>query len=118
MDDVNKLREIVSKLVDSRRRWGNLRHKLDDIIIISLLSYMSNKKNFKDIVEFAKDRSEWLGSFLELPNGIPSKDTIRRVLQRLKPNTLTECLDEFMAYKLKKNNAGNINGKTMRESLD
>ena len=36
---------------------------------------------WNEIEDWAKSKREWLGSFLELPGGIPSHDTINRVFQ-------------------------------------
>ena len=35
------------------------------------------------IETYGKAKEQWLRTFLELPNGIPSHDTINRVFQRL-----------------------------------
>ncbi len=58
-----------------------LRAKLEDIIIIGLSTLICNGQNFEDMEEFGKQRREWLGNFLELPNGIPDSDTFRRVFE-------------------------------------
>jgi hypothetical protein len=42
------------------------------------------------IEEFGIAKSKWLKTFLKLPNGIPSHDTIARVLARLKPAEFQE----------------------------
>ena len=41
--------------------------------------------------EFGKAKEEWLQTFLELPNGIPSHDTFGRVFARLEPGKFEEC---------------------------
>ena len=43
----------------------NIRHKLEDIIIIGLCTLICNGE------ELRKEREEWPGQFLALPNGIP-----------------------------------------------
>jgi hypothetical protein len=37
---------------------------------------------------YGKAKEEWLRSFLELPNGIPSHDTFSRIFSRLDPEIL------------------------------
>ena len=41
-----------------------------------------------EIKDFAHEKEAWLREFLELPNGIPSDDTYRRVMERIKPKQL------------------------------
>ena len=40
--------------------------------------------------DFANDREDWFRSFLELPNGIPSHDTLSAVLGRFNPTVFAE----------------------------
>ncbi|MDR1159096.1 MAG: transposase family protein [Syntrophomonadaceae bacterium] len=73
--NIQKLKEEISEVSDPRRAYGNLRHKLEDIIIIGLLSTICPGEDFADMEEFGKEREKWLLDFLELPNGIPYSDT-------------------------------------------
>ncbi|MDD5034862.1 MAG: ISAs1 family transposase, partial [Methylococcaceae bacterium] len=41
--------------------------------------------------DFALEKETWFRSFLELPNGIPSHDTLSDVMGRLKPDAFTEA---------------------------
>lgn len=69
-------------------------HKLSDILFIALSTLICNGEDFEDIVEFAHQRRDWLATILELPGGIPSHDTFNRVLQRIDPDMLQQCLGE------------------------
>jgi hypothetical protein len=73
--NIQKLKESLAEVGDPRRPYGNLRHKLEDIIIIGLLSTICLGEDFADMEEFGGERKEWLSGFLELPNGIPDSDT-------------------------------------------
>jgi len=46
------------------------------------------------MVEFGKQRLDWLQTKLELPNGIPSHDTFNRVLQIIDPEHFSEVMKE------------------------
>ena len=75
------------------------------------------------IERWAKAKQEWLGEFLELPNGIPSRDCIRRILSALKPAAFQKCFQEWIAACLLGDSDGShrtiaIDGKTMRRSHD
>ncbi|MCL2083403.1 MAG: transposase family protein, partial [Oscillospiraceae bacterium] len=83
--EINNQKEELRKIPDPRRQWGNLRHKLDEVLIIGLCSVICYGQDFEDMEDFRKDREDWLREFLELPNGIPGHDTFRRVFERLNP---------------------------------
>jgi predicted transposase YbfD/YdcC len=116
--DISKLKAELLELKDPRRTsYGNIRHKLEDIIIIGLCSVMSCGEDFDDMEEFGKDREEWLRGFLELPNGIPDRETFRRVYERLDSKYLSKALNNWL------DSAGNaggrsigVDGKTIRGS--
>ncbi|WP_037588185.1 transposase family protein, partial [Stenoxybacter acetivorans] len=55
-----KLKEAVSGLSDPRRPYGNLRHKLEDIVIIGLLSVICMGEDFVDMEMFGREREETL----------------------------------------------------------
>ena len=72
------LRHHISKLEDPRIE-RNRRHKLLDIIMIVLSAIICRIDGWEEIEEWALLHEKWLASFLELPNGVPSHDTLRRV---------------------------------------
>lgn len=43
------------------------------------------------IEAYGNAKHQWLKSFLELPNGIPSHDTFSRVFARIEPQQFQEC---------------------------
>ena len=88
--DIKKLQEGITEVKDPRRAWGNLRHKLEDILIIGLCSVICKGEDFEDMELFGKEREEWLKNFLELPHGIPDSDTFRRVFERVDPQELSK----------------------------
>lgn len=89
-------REIIFLLekINDPRLKGRISHKLEDILFISLCTLISNGEDYEDMVEFGHQRLSWLSKFLELPNGIPSRDTFGRVLSLIAPSDLGECLSK------------------------
>jgi hypothetical protein len=62
---------------------------------------------------------EWFQQFLALPHGIPSHDTFRRVLSRLKLDELTQCFVNWTET-LRESRDGAIvalDGKTLRRAF-
>ncbi|MCA9052936.1 MAG: ISAs1 family transposase [Planctomycetaceae bacterium] len=54
-------------------------HLLLDIVAITLLAVMCGAEDSPNVEQFAESREDFLKTSLELPNGIPSHDTFRRV---------------------------------------
>lgn len=101
---------------DPRCKNSFLRHKLHDILIISLCAFLSGADNDEEIATYGREKEEFLRTFLELPHGIPSHDTFTRVLRNLDPTSFFNCLkrqseellDFISTYHLA------IDGKVMR----
>jgi len=76
------------EIEDPRRPGGNLRHKLVDILVIALLGVICGCEEWIEIEDYGIAKEEWLRQYLELPNGVPSNDTYRRVFERIEPAQL------------------------------
>jgi len=92
-----RMKTHLQEIKDPRRvEWGNIRHKLVDMLIIALCTIIIGEDEFEAMEEWALEREDWLRSFLELPNGIPDKDTFRRLFQRLEPQSLLRSLNAWL----------------------
>jgi predicted transposase YbfD/YdcC len=89
------IRKYFGKLKDPRIRRRK-RHLLLDIIAIAICGVISGCDDWQQIQTFARSRHEWLKRFLELPNGIPSHDTLERVFDRLDPSAFQACFRTWM----------------------
>jgi predicted transposase YbfD/YdcC len=110
---IEKLIEKTSGISDPRRSYGNLRHKLTDILIIGLCTSMCKGEDFTDMEDFGNEREKWLKTFLELPNGIPDSDTFRRVFERIDPTELSKALYDWLGVEREKRGVIAIDGKTI-----
>ena len=70
-------------LPDPRRRTPQ--HPLLSLLFLVLAAQLCGAEGWDARVAFARAKREWFESFLELPKGIPSADTLRRVLGALEP---------------------------------
>lgn len=116
--NIPSISKHFSEIKDPRR--DNRRHKLIDIMTISICAVICNADTFEHIVEFGKAKYDWLKNFLELPHGIPSADTFERVFAMIDPE---EFKSAFMNWihaicELTKGEVIAIDGKTLRRSHD
>jgi hypothetical protein len=66
-------------------------HKFIDIISITIAAVLCGCEDWNEIELFGNVKKEWLSTFLELPNGIPSYDTFNRFFAALNPAVLQQC---------------------------
>ena len=65
--------------VPDYRHPSYVKHKLQDILSICILGFLADCNEWEEIAGFARQKEKWLKKYLELPNGVPSSDTIRIV---------------------------------------
>jgi len=96
------------------------KHLLTDILLLCIIAMVSGVGSVEDIAFFGITHVEWLKQYLALPNGIPSADTILRVLGRIDHNKFEECfLNWTRGYFRERAEPGSvidIDGKTARGS--
>jgi predicted transposase YbfD/YdcC len=80
-------------LKDPRRH--NVRHLFTDILAIAILAVMCRSDDWEEVVLYGLANQAWLGTFLELPNGIPSQDTFSRLFARINPDAFEKCFIEW-----------------------
>lgn len=111
--------EHFSVIADPRVERGK-EHRLIDVILISLCAMLCGAETFVDFEDFGKAKREWLKTFLELPNGIPSHDTFGRIFALLDPEQFSECFRNWTQSIRTAVGAEivSIDGKTLRRSHD
>lgn len=66
-------------------------HLLEDIIFIAISGVICGAEGWNEIAEFGEAKQDWLKTFLQLPNGIPSHDTFNRLFSALDPIAFEKC---------------------------
>lgn len=111
--------ECLSALPDPRKPI-NQDHKFIDIMVIGICALIAGADGFSGMAAFGQAKEEWLRTFLELPNGIPSHDTFGEVFARLKPSAFQQCFLRWVQGLTTKveSEVVPIDGKRLRRSHD
>jgi predicted transposase YbfD/YdcC len=108
----------LSEITDFRRQNKNFAHPLLDILLLSICATFNGAEDFHEIEDFGKEKESFLRTFLELPHGIPSHDTIRRVFQYIDNDVFNAKFRAWMQALLDSLNLTyqhiSIDGKTLR----
>ena len=96
------------------------KHLLKDILVIAILAVIAGAEGWEDIENYGISKQQWLEEFLELPNGIPSDDTFRRVFERLEPSALEDSFTRWVEELIPSldKQIVPIDGKCLRGSYD
>ena len=115
---MKELLDYVSTVTDLRQEKKVL-HKMKDIIMLVFFAMLANADGWVEMEVFGNEHEDFLRNYLELPNGIPSHDTIQRVFAMVPSEFLekfqkrwNEILSSNEGEKVKRLLA--IDGKTQR----
>jgi predicted transposase YbfD/YdcC len=114
--NIQKLIKGTKQIDDPRRQWGNLRHKLSDVLVIAFCAIICGAQTYDDLALFGKVRYTWLSWFLDLPNKTPSADTFERVFEVLDPKVVAKKLRKIFQSEDVTGKIIAFDGKTMRGS--
>ena len=76
--------------IEDIRQMSKVRHKLKDILVIVLFATLGDADDWVEIEMFARYHEAYLRKYIELKNGIPSHDTIQRVMSMTAPEILQQ----------------------------
>ena len=87
--------EKLNKVPDYR--VGNaIRHVLSDVLMIAMLTFLSNGDGYAAMYIFGVTHEQELKKYLCLPHGIPSQDTFEHIFAKLNPKALSSVLREYI----------------------
>ncbi|WP_153016321.1 ISAs1 family transposase, partial [Clostridium tepidiprofundi] len=92
------MKSLIENLeeVKDYRKGNAIDHKLIDILVIAVLGTLCGCEGWKHIEQFGNAKKEWLKTFLELPNGIPSHDTFGRVFSNINPKEFHKAFIDWV----------------------
>lgn len=81
------LLNVFSNITDPRKDI-NLKYDLLDIIFLTLVGILSGAEGWSEIHQFADNKLQWLKKYRQFEHGVPSEDTISRVIRGIDPTAL------------------------------
>lgn len=103
----------LSKLTDNRQK-GKVKHPIESCLTIIILAELSGCNFFREFVLFAKKHESKLKKLCLLPNGLPSHDTLERVVNIVDKIELNKSLALLLFPHLKGRPIISIDGKCIR----
>jgi len=113
------LKDHFSTLKDPRIK-KKIKHNLIDIIVITICAAICGADDWVSVEEYGKVKHDWLKTFLEIPNGIPSHDTFGNIFSVLSSTEFEECFLSWIQSVciVTSGQVIAIDGKRMRRSHD
>jgi len=87
---------VYFRELDDPRSTVNRKHLLGDLIVISICAVIAGADGPKAIGLWATSNESWLKERLQLPGGIPSHDTIGRMLAAIQPQAFQACFTQWI----------------------
>ena len=96
-------RSALQHLVDRYRDCPDFRidndnkvHLLVDVLVSAICAVIGGANSWLSVERFCRAHETWFRSFLELPDGIPSHDTYRRIFLLLNPQEMNSRFATWM----------------------
>ena len=96
--EIEKLKELKEKsmMLNDKRQKGKVTYKIWDIAVVTILAVLADCNEWEEIADYARDKKEFLKTFLKLTGGIPVAKTYERVISILDSNELNKIFVEFI----------------------
>lgn len=102
------------------RQSGKVHHLLSDILFLMVAAVIAGAEGWEEIEDFGREREDWLKNYGDFTQGIPSHDTIARVMSLINPKEFQRSFMQWMneCHAATKGDVVCIDGKTVRRSYD
>jgi predicted transposase YbfD/YdcC len=116
---ITSLKAHFEELPDPRAQHS-IEHLLIDIVMITICAVICGAESWVEIEHYGIAKQDWLGTFLDLPHGIPSHDTFERVFARLRPEPLQQVFLNWVqaVFAVSGGQLIAVDGKTLRGSYE
>jgi hypothetical protein len=105
------------KELPDHRQPGKVAYRLDEVLMLALLSTLAGAEGFTDMARFGQKKLDLLQRFLPFANGTPSHDHLGDIFASLDPLAFRECFVAWVGALTKAPlDVIAIDGKTSRRS--
>jgi predicted transposase YbfD/YdcC len=87
----------LSREIPDRRSDLGKRHMLAEVLFLVVVGVIAGCDDAEAVVEFGEDNEEWFRRFLTLPHGLPSHDTVLRLLGMVPSSVVEELVRGWTA---------------------
>ena len=91
---MEELLEWMEYIEDVRQK-RKVRHSLKDILVIVLFATLAYADDWVEIAMFANEYQDYLRKYIELKHGVPSHDTLQRVMGMVSPDVLQQLYGKW-----------------------
>lgn len=116
---LSKLIEVFSGIEDPRIERSKI-YPLNEIMFLTICAVISDCNAWDEIEDFGIDKLNWLRKYLPYANGIPSHDTINRVIGIVDKRSFERAFHDWATLDLVLPNGSvvNFDGKSLRGSAN
>ena len=116
----NSLGSLLGYLheVPEPRQQSKIEYPLDEILLLTISAVVSGCSEWQEIVDFGEDKLIWLRQYRPFTSGIPSHDTLNRVVSLIDPEAFEKMFINWVKQHLKlpEGILVSIDGKKLRGS--
>lgn len=115
-----KFKKFLSRLssLTDKRMKGKVKHPISSCLLIIILAELSGCNYFREFVAFANEHKNQLTKLGLLPNGVPSHDTLERIVHQVDRFELDELLLKTLFQQIDGRPIISIDGKNLRATKD
>ena len=107
----------LNNLKDFRMK-GKIKYRLSDCLILIVLAVFSGNNIFREFVAFGKRYENKLKKLSLFPNGVPSHDTLERVIHHIKHSELEKQILKMVIRLIDHPTIVSLDGKYIRATRD
>lgn len=115
-----KFKKFISRLssLTDKRMKGKVKHPISSCLLIIILAELSGCNYFREFIAFANKHKNQLTKLGLLPNGVPSHDTLERIVHQVDRFELDELLLKTLFPQINGRPIISIDGKNLRATKD